>query len=284
MTRFFEPLRGLTAHRCHEMLPKMKRANGPARLGSALALALALPVASASAAPPADDPTAEAGDEAAPPRAPSRPRRFDKADPVEDPRTRELPRRHRFRLGLASHYIRLSAALSNQTNEATRFHHAPLMLDFAYQLQFAKRMMLRPGLSVGYNVANSRFAMPLAIVPRLMTGYQGRWLGLAVGYAYISTGHPFATLKDGADGRANSVGAPVIFRNHGVLGEISVTSRIDETALYFALGLGGTRTHLLHFDLDTKSWRFTMHFGVGVYFDGSRRRRKQREAEAARSP
>lgn len=273
--------------------PRVRRDEGRWRLGLTCAVVLGLShgwasfalagpaqgADKASASTELEAALADDEDESPPPRAPDRPRRFDDGDPVVDPRKRELPKRHRFRLGLAASYIRLSAAIDGSTNEVVRFHHAPLMLDLAYQLQFAKRMMLRPGLAIGYNLANSRYAMPLAISPRAMVGYQGTALGLAVGYAYISTGHPALTLENGADGRPNSVGGPIIFHNHGVLGELSFTSRIDDVALYFALGMGATRTKLIHFSLDQSSWRFTMHFGAGVYFDGSRRRRKRAEAQ-----
>ena len=72
-----------------------------------------------------------------------------------DPRSRQLPPTHRFRMGLALYYIRLSAAVDPSTGETQRFHYVPLGLSFAYQAQFLKRMMVRPELVIGGNVGNT---------------------------------------------------------------------------------------------------------------------------------
>lgn len=206
-------------------------------------------------------------------------RSFDSSDGSVDPRAAPLPRRHRFRLGISSAYMRLSQALSSNTGEALRFHWAPLMADFSYQLQFFKRMMFRPGLALGPNVANSRYAMPFTIAPSAFLGYQGSRLGIAAGYTYYSPLHPGATVLNGGDGRPGAIGGPIIFRNHALLGELSFTSRIDSVALYFAAGAGAVRSNLIHFSLSKpKSWRFAMTVSAGVYFDGTRRREKKRAA------
>ena len=72
-----------------------------------------------------------------------------------DPRSRQLPPTHRFRMGLALYYIRLSAAVEPTTGETQRFHYIPLGLSFAYQAQFLKRMMVRPEVVIGGNVGNT---------------------------------------------------------------------------------------------------------------------------------
>src|SRR5512134_3649569 len=69
-----------------------------------------------------------------------------------DPRKRQLPPRHRFRLGMEVGYMRLSAAVDADTGESQRFHFVPLTASFAYQAQFLKRAMIRPELCLGPNV------------------------------------------------------------------------------------------------------------------------------------
>ena len=160
--------------------------------------------------------------------------KYEAEDGTVDPRKRELPRRHRFRLALEGSHIRLTSAQSSTDGSFTRFHWAPLMLDASYQLQFAKVLMLRPGFAAGLNVANSRYAMPAVFSPRFFTGYQGRHAGIAAGYVYYATGYPGLTVENGADGRDDSIGGPRIWNAHGVLGELSFTSRIDGIAISFA--------------------------------------------------
>ena len=59
------------------------------------------------------------------------------------------------------------------------------MIDIAYQLQFLRYLMIRPSLAIGYNVANTRNAMPGVLQPGIFTGYQGKLLGIAGGYTFI---------------------------------------------------------------------------------------------------
>ena len=246
----------------------------PARL--ALAFALGLAGAGSALAPTAAQ--AAGPDDEEVPRRSGR-RTFDESGGAQDPRKADLPRKHRLRLGVTSSYIRLSAAQSSNSGRTERFHYAPLMLDVGYQLQFLRYMMFRPALAVGANVANSRYAMPIALSPRAFFGYQGRLFGFALGYVYYSPLDPLITVENGSDGRSGSIGGPIIRANHSVQGELSFTSRIDRVALYFALGAGATRTKLRHFSLAIDSWRFTMSFSAGVFFDGTLRRAKRAARE-----
>src|SRR5688500_4628712 len=79
----------------------------------------------------------------------------DVEDPTfKDPRLRQLPPPHRFRLGLDIGYMRLSAAVDADTGEKQRFHFVPMLASFAYQAQFLKRAMVRPELGMGVNIGN----------------------------------------------------------------------------------------------------------------------------------
>ncbi|HFE45553.1 MAG TPA: hypothetical protein ENJ18_08665, partial [Nannocystis exedens] len=86
---------------------------------------------------------------------------------IDDPRLRKLPRRHRFRLALMTDYVRATKACNADGSRCTRFHYAPLLLDFAYQLQFLRYAMVRPSLGLGGNVGNNRNAVPVAIQPAI---------------------------------------------------------------------------------------------------------------------
>ena len=207
--------------------------------------------------------------------------RYEAEDGTVDPRERKLPRRHRFRLAIDGDHTRLTFASSSSTpGGGVRFHWAPLLLDASYQLQFAKVLMIRPGFAAGMNVANSRYAMPAVFSPRFFTGFQGRNVGIAAGYVYYGVGFPALTVENGADGRNDSLGGPRIWRNHGVLGELSFTSRIDGVAVTFAGRVGAVHSHIQHYTIDSReqpSYRkFRMHWGLslGFFFDGTLRRRK----------
>ena len=197
-----------------------------------------------------------------------------------DPRMRQLPRRHRFRLGLEVDYVRLSQAVDMDTGKAQRFHWVPLQLDFAYQLQFLKYMMLRPSLAIGANVGNSMEAMPMVIHPQFHFGYQGAILGVALGYGWST---PPIQRKDAVSKVRHGLGEPLITNNHHVGGEISATTRIDSGALSFQLRLAGVSSRLRHFDLDNRRWHFMLMFNAGWYFGtGKKQAQRQRERQQRR--
>jgi len=194
---------------------------------------------------------------------------------LDNPRKLELPRRHRFRLALQLDYIRLSSACDMQQN-CTQFHYAPLTLDFAYQLQFLKYVMLRPALGVGVNIGNSRNAMAGIFKPSLFSGYQGKVLGVAFGYAYALVFPPSANATDGRGGQIQ----PLIWNNHIVAGEISATSRIHDTAIMVGVRVGGQKAQLLHGEIDRKRWYPHLSLTLGWFFDGTKRRRKKQKRAA----
>lgn len=228
--------------------PAAVRPQVPAR---ALALALCLVPAGAAAAP--RRPTTAELEE----------------DGLTDPRRRPPPPRHRLRLALLSDYIRGSAAAASD-GRTTRFHYAPLMLDIAYQLQFARVLMIRPSFAIGGNVANTRNAMPAALQPGLFFGYQGALLGAAAGYTFI---HPFPAIIGVDNGRGGLI-QPVIYRNHALQLELSLTTRVDRGALNFAVRFGVVNSHLIHLDLDKKRWTGVLTLSGGWFFDLTRRRRR----------
>lgn len=199
---------------------------------------------------------------------------------VVDPRKRPPPRTHRFRLGFQMDYVRLSAAVDEDTGEQQRFHYLPLQLDFAYQVQLFKVLMLRPSLALGANPANTVEAMPAVVHPQLFGGWQGKGFGVALGYGYL---HPFPVRKDVISNTRGGLGQPVITANHAVRGELSYTTRVSTGALSFALRLGGLKSHIRHYDLDERSWRFFVGLNVGWYFgDGRRAAEREREREDRR--
>lgn len=199
-----------------------------------------------------------------------------------DPRRRQLPATHRFRLGVELAYIRLSKAVDADTGKAQRFHYVPLMADFAYQAQFLKYMMVRPSLAMGTNVGNTLEAMPLVIHPQLHLGYQGALVGVALGYGFF---HPLINRKDVVSASRGGLGEPVILNNHHVGGELSFTTRVDRGAISFILRVAGVRSHLQHFELDKpKSWRPMFTFNIGWFFgDGSKQRARQAQRRADRA-
>jgi hypothetical protein len=193
---------------------------------------------------------------------------------VYDPRERRPPRTHRFRLGFQLDYVRLSAAVDD-AGMTQRFHYLPLQLDFAYQVQLFNVLMLRPSLALGANPANTVEAMPAVVHPQLFGGYQGKAFGVALGYGYL---HPFPVRKDVISDTRGGLGQPVITANHAVRGELSYTTRVDRGALSFALRLGGLKSHIRHYDLDERGWRFFVGLNVGWYFgDGHRSAEREQE-------
>jgi hypothetical protein len=241
-----------------------------ARLTRALALALALAL-------PA---TSEAG-----PR-----KSFDTSTGLKDPRKSPRPAMHRFRLGVQSGWLRLTRVQDAASGRFVRFHFAPMMLSLAYQLQFAKVLMLRPSLNAGPNVANSRYAMPWAFSPQAHFGYQGRRFGLAAGYGYFGVGDPLITVNNGGDGRPGAIGGPIISRNHAVMSEVSFTSRVDRVALVFSLGFSMVRSRIRHYDLNNQCergseeargcWRPMLNLTGAVFFDGTIRRERDAQRRA----
>ncbi|MCA9636363.1 MAG: hypothetical protein KC420_10090 [Myxococcales bacterium] len=198
---------------------------------------------------------------------------------LEDPRLRELPRRHRFRLALMTDYVRATRACNSNATRCTRFHFVPLVLDFAYQLQFLRYAMLRPSLGFGANVGNSRNAMPAILQPGIHAGYQGKLLGVAFGYSYILVFPPRANADDGLGG----LGQPLLWNNHVVAGELSLTTKIDRGALNLGLRVGGMKTHLMHFDIDRVRWFPVLTITAGWFF-GPRKRGSGALPAAKQSP
>lgn len=207
----------------------------------------------------------------------ARERTFDTSHGERDPRVRERPRTHRFRLALHAQHVKLPRAQVN--NESMQFHWAPLMLDLGYQAQFLKYVMVRLAVGIGSNVANSRHSMPVAVYPQGYVGYQGKIVGLAFGYGFLWTIPPTFNVEV----PSTRIESPVITRNHVVKGELSATSRIDRVALTFALALGGVQSDLSHHDTYNRKWRFYLGLQAGMFFDGTirkeRKARKQAEAQ-----
>jgi hypothetical protein len=207
-----------------------------------------------------------------------RDRTFDTSMGEVDPRARTLPRKHRFRLAIHSQYVRLTKTLNPVTNETTRFHFAPLMLDLAYQAQFLKYVMVRLAVAAGGNVANTRNAMPGVLFPQAYVGVQTKIMGIAFGYGFDWTIPP--TIGAAAPG-TNSLEQPVIQRNHVVMGELSATSKIDRVALTFSLAIGGVKSQLTHFETFNNRFRFFLGLQAGMFFDGTIRREKKARKRAA---
>lgn len=219
---------------------------------AALALSVGLPAQVAAAARPTTAQLAEDG--------------------LDDPRARPLPRRHRLRIGLLADWVRLSEACTANCQRRQRFHFAPLMIDIGYQAQIFRRFMIRPSLAIGGNVANTRNAMPIVLQQNIFVGYQGALLGAAAGYSHI---FPFPTTVNNTDGHMG-LAQPGLVGNHVVSGELSLTTRFDQRSrLFFALRLGGMKTHLMHLDIDKHRWFFILGFNAGWYIDlGEGRRRR----------
>lgn len=193
----------------------------------------------------------------------------------QDPRFRTLPRRHRFRLGVQLEYIRLSAALDSRDMSVTRYHYLPLAIDAAYQLQFAKYLMVRPSLAFGGNVFNTTEAMPLVIHPQLHAGYQGSMFGVALGYGFFT---PPIRNKDARSEIRDDPGQPLILNNHHIGAEVSLTTRIDRGALSFQFRFAGVTSRTQHFDVDRRRWRPMIMFNIGWYFGDGRKAAERRRA------
>lgn len=207
----------------------------------------------------------------------------DEEDPTfVDPRRRQIPPTHRFRLGIEFAYMKLSSAIDADSGEKQRFHYIPMLADFAYQAQFLKYMMVRPSLGFGTNVGNTLEAMPLVIHPQLHLGYQGSMFGAAFGYGFFQ---PLIQRKDVVSASRGGLGEPLIVNNHHVGGEVSFQTRVDRGALSIILRVAGVRSHLQHFELDKpKSWRAMITLNIGWYFgDGSKQRARQRARRAQRA-
>lgn len=198
-----------------------------------------------------------------------------------DPRKRQLPPRHRFRLGLEVGYMRLSAAVDSDTGKSQRFHFVPLTASFAYQAQFLKRAMIRPELCLGPNVTNTVEAMPFIIHPQVHVGYQGALVGAAIGYGFFA---PVPARKDVTSANRGGLGQPITTNNHHIGGEISFTTRVDKGALSFILRAMGVNGRTQHFELNKRRWRFMFTFNIGWYFGSGakqRARQEQRRREKA---
>lgn len=199
---------------------------------------------------------------------------------VKDPRKRTPPRRHRFRLAFQLDYVRLSAAIDDDGN-TQRFHYLPLQLDFGYQLQFLRYMMIRPSLAIGANPANTLEGMPAVVQPQLFGGYQGRAFGVAFGYGWL---FPFPARTNVISDTRGGLGQPIITNNHAVRGELSYTTRVDRGALSFALRLGGLKSHIQHYELDETGWRFMLGLNIAWFFgDGHKSEERRRERERSRN-
>ncbi len=206
---------------------------------------------------------------------------------IVDPRRRPIPRTHRFRLGLQIDYMRLSAAFDEDTMVTQRFHWVPLQLDFAYQAQFLRYLMIRPSLALGANVANSMEAMPMTVHPQLYFGYQGGLVGAALGYGFWT---PPIQNKDARSEVRGGLGQPVIINNHQIGAELSFTTRVHQRRkqapgageLSIQLRISGVNSRTMHFNLDKRRWRAMFSFNLGWYF-GDGRRAKQRRVERQRA-
>lgn len=211
----------------------------------------------------------------------SRNRKFDTSLGERDPRQRQRPRTHRFRLAIHAQYVRLTRTFNEATDEFQRFHFAPLLLDLGYQAQFLKYVMVRIAIAAGGNVANTRHGMPGVVFPQAYVGYQGKIIGVAFGYGFDWTIPPTFGASDPSSN--NALEQPVITRNHVVMGELSATSKIDRVALTFSLALGGIQSETSHYGPLGRKWRFYLGLQAGMYFDGTIRRerkaRKKAEAE-----
>lgn len=209
-----------------------------------------------------------------------RERSFDTSSGEVDPRKRQLPKTHRFRLALHAQWVRLTQSI-DKSGELQRFHFAPLLVDLGYQAQFLKLMMVRLAVAAGGNVANTRHAMPVVLFPQAYVGLQTKVIGIAFGYGFDWTIPP--TFKAIDPGLSSAIEQPVITRNHVVMAEVSATSRIDRVAMTFAVNLGGVQSDLSHFQTQNRKFRFYLGLQVGMFFDGTRRKekkaRKQAEAE-----
>ncbi|RMG95060.1 MAG: hypothetical protein D6705_14480 [Deltaproteobacteria bacterium] len=213
-----------------------------------------------------------------------RSRRFkDETDPATgyvDPRARKLPRTHRFRLGLEAFYMRLTRARGND-GSTQQFHLAPLGIDAAYQAQFLKYMMARLSLAFAINAANTFAAMPYHIHPKLHLGYQGKLVGVAIGYGYFT---PLYYLIDQVDPVRGGLPEPVVRNNHHIDGELSFTTRDYHGALSFIFRVSAVHSTLDHLNRRAeKGWRPMFTLNVGWFFGETERGRKRRLArEAAR--
>lgn len=204
-----------------------------------------------------------------------------------DPRKRSLPRRHRFRLGVQLDYMRLSAAVDEESGKVQRFHFIPLQLDFAYQARIGDYVMVRPSLAIGGNPGNTLEAMPLVVHPQVYSGFQGRLVGVALGYGYL--GAPIQN-KDATSEIRGGLGQPILSNAHHIGAELSFTTRVHRSResapgageLSIILRVSGVNGRTRHFDIDNRRWRAMLTFGLGWYFgDGKRARARRAEQTEA---
>jgi hypothetical protein len=208
--------------------------------------------------------------------------RFDTSEGFSDPRRPALPRTHRFRFSIESGYIGLTSVTDPSTGLPVQFKFAPLMLGFAYQLQFLKLMSLRVGSNIGYNVVNSRSAMPVIVNPRLWLGVQARRVGVHAGYGYLLI---VPGTIDAVSSRSD-LEQPLLKQPHQVGGEISFTTRVDKFAFTGSVGIQAVFSRICHLSLDceaqpeeTKRIYPMVTFGLGMFFDGSIKRAKAKAAK-----
>ena len=71
----------------------------------------------------------------------------------------------------------------------------------------------------------------------------------------------------------------MLYNNHLVQGEVSLTTRVDRGALIFAIRGGAMKSHLLHLDLDKKRWSGCLTLSAGWFFELGARRRRNRAAQ-----
>ncbi len=185
--------------------------------------------------------------------------------------------------------MRLSAAIDEDTDEVQRFEFIPLQLDFGYQRQIGRYVMVRPSLAVGGNPADTLEAMPMVIHPQLFTGYQGRLLGLAVGYGFLGT--PVKN-KDAVSDIRGGLGQPILRNAHHIGAEFSFTTRVHQRRasapgageLSILLRVAGVSGRTQHFEVDTRRWRAMFTFGLGWYFGDGRRAQARRSRGTDPSP
>ncbi|HEY8375592.1 MAG TPA: hypothetical protein VIK91_03845, partial [Nannocystis sp.] len=109
----------------------------------------------------------------------------------------------------------------------------------------------------------------------LHAGYQGRLVGAAAGWSFI---FPFPATANETDGH-QGLAQPVLWGNHALQVEVSLTSRVDRGALSFGVRVGAMRTHLIHLNLDFERWFPIVTFNLGWFFDLGPERRRRRDAQ-----
>ncbi len=161
-----------------------------------------------------------------------------------------------------------------------RNHLAPIGLDLAYQVQFLKLMMARLSFALGVNAANTNTAMPVHVHPKIHAGYQGKLVGVAIGYGYFT---PVYYQGDAIDPVRGGAPQAISLHNHHIDLELSFTTRVDRGALSFILRGGAVNTQLWNADIQGKrSWRPMITGNFGWFFGESKRAKQRREARRKR--